>query len=275
MGPVSRHPMCAPATLCVHPSSRCVFAAHGVPCPAQVTVAFDQRSVTNVKLALTDDKFTYEPSYNLIKKAPSLAVSRSLGPGKYKFGWNLKTDDLALEYIWKVGACVGQGNCAGRRAARMVSCSLQLPQAAAEAAAECSGECVGSGCCCAAQGDGPAAMARRMCMRLATSPPPPLLPHTHTPRRRSSWRRSSAPAWTSPLWASALSAALSSERHQGHWRQRFQGDSLGSCRGEPSGCWLARQHASCLWPVLFFCGACARYFGVYDAWGISIYQICT
>jgi hypothetical protein len=40
--------------------------------------------VTNVKLALTDDKFTYEPSYNLVKKAPSLAVSRPVGAGKYK-----------------------------------------------------------------------------------------------------------------------------------------------------------------------------------------------
>jgi hypothetical protein len=44
--------------------------------------------VTNVKLALTDGKFTYEPSYNLLKKAPSLAVSRPIGSngGKYKVG---------------------------------------------------------------------------------------------------------------------------------------------------------------------------------------------
>jgi hypothetical protein len=60
--------------------------------------------VTNVKIALTDDKFTYEPSYNLVRKAPSLSVSRPLHGGKYKFGWNLKTDDLSLEY-----RCAGWG----------------------------------------------------------------------------------------------------------------------------------------------------------------------
>ena len=44
--------------------------------------------MTNVKLALADGKFTYEPSYNLVKKAPSLAVSRPIGSngGKYKVG---------------------------------------------------------------------------------------------------------------------------------------------------------------------------------------------
>lgn len=57
--------------------------------------------VTNVKIALTDDKFTYEPSYNLVRKAPSLSVSRPLHGGKYKVGWNLKTDDVSLEYSYK------------------------------------------------------------------------------------------------------------------------------------------------------------------------------
>jgi hypothetical protein len=57
--------------------------------------------VTNVKIALTDDKWTYEPSYNLVRKAPSLAISRPLHGGKYKFGWNLKTDDLSLEYSYR------------------------------------------------------------------------------------------------------------------------------------------------------------------------------
>lgn len=57
--------------------------------------------VTNVKIALTDDKFTYEPSYNLVRKAPSLSISRPLHGGKYKFGWNLKTDDLTLDYTYK------------------------------------------------------------------------------------------------------------------------------------------------------------------------------
>jgi hypothetical protein len=33
-----------------------------------------------------------------VRRAPSLAVSRPLGPGKYKVGWNLKTDDVTLEY---------------------------------------------------------------------------------------------------------------------------------------------------------------------------------
>lgn len=59
------------------------------------------KQVTNVKVALTDDKFTYEPSYNLVRKAPSLSISRPLHGGKYKFGWNLKTDDLSLEYSYK------------------------------------------------------------------------------------------------------------------------------------------------------------------------------
>jgi hypothetical protein len=40
--------------------------------------------ITNVKLVLNDGRFTYEPSYNLLRKAPSLAVSRPLGRGKYK-----------------------------------------------------------------------------------------------------------------------------------------------------------------------------------------------
>ena len=66
-------------------------------CPPPPTLPLQ---VTNVKIALTDDKFTYEPSYNLLRKAPSLAVSRPLHGGKYKFGWNLKTDDLSLEYRW-------------------------------------------------------------------------------------------------------------------------------------------------------------------------------
>ena len=54
--------------------------------------------ITNVKLSLNDGPFTYEPSYNLVRKAPSLAVSRPLGRGKYKVGWNLKTDDVTIEY---------------------------------------------------------------------------------------------------------------------------------------------------------------------------------
>lgn len=37
-----------------------------------------------MKLVLADGKFTYEPSYNLLRKAPSLSVARPLGPGKYK-----------------------------------------------------------------------------------------------------------------------------------------------------------------------------------------------
>lgn len=64
----------------------------------KVTVAFDQKQVTNVRLALADGRYTYEPSYNLVKKAPSLAVSRPLGGGKYRVGWNLKTDDVTVEY---------------------------------------------------------------------------------------------------------------------------------------------------------------------------------
>jgi len=69
----------------------------------KATFNFNDKQVTNVKLALADGKFTYEPSYNLVKKAPSLAVSRPIGSngGKYKFGWNLKTDDLSLEYSYK------------------------------------------------------------------------------------------------------------------------------------------------------------------------------
>jgi len=67
----------------------------------KATFAFNDKQVTNVKIALTDDKFTYEPSYNLVRKAPSLAISRPLHGGKYKFGWNLKTDDLSLEYTYK------------------------------------------------------------------------------------------------------------------------------------------------------------------------------
>jgi hypothetical protein len=54
--------------------------------------------VTNIKLALTDDKFTYEPSYNLVKKAPSLAVSRPVGAGKYKVraGRRRRRDDMSV-----------------------------------------------------------------------------------------------------------------------------------------------------------------------------------
>ncbi|KAI8469571.1 MAG: hypothetical protein J3K34DRAFT_423236 [Monoraphidium minutum] len=65
----------------------------------KVFVAFNRQEVTNVKLALADGKFTYEPSYNLLRKAPSLAISRPLGRGKYKVGWNLKTDDVTIEYV--------------------------------------------------------------------------------------------------------------------------------------------------------------------------------
>jgi hypothetical protein len=36
-----------------------------------------------------------------VRKAPSLSVSRPLHGGKYKFGWNLKTDDVSLEYSYK------------------------------------------------------------------------------------------------------------------------------------------------------------------------------
>lgn len=57
--------------------------------------------ITSAKIALADELWTYEPSYNFIKKAPSLAISRPMHGGKYKFGWNLKTDDLALEYTYK------------------------------------------------------------------------------------------------------------------------------------------------------------------------------
>ncbi|GBG00260.1 hypothetical protein Rsub_12904 [Raphidocelis subcapitata] len=64
----------------------------------KASVAFTKDQITNVKLALNDGPFTYEPSYNLVRKAPSLAVSRPLGRGKYKVGWNLRTDDVTLEY---------------------------------------------------------------------------------------------------------------------------------------------------------------------------------
>lgn len=60
-----------------------------------------------MKLALNDGKFTYEPSYNLLRKAPSLTVSRPLGRGKYKVGWNLKTDDVVVEYTVEVRGCWG------------------------------------------------------------------------------------------------------------------------------------------------------------------------
>eukprot|EP00882_Tetradesmus_deserticola_P001783 GHRQ01001915.1.p1 GENE.GHRQ01001915.1~~GHRQ01001915.1.p1 ORF type:complete len:223 (+),score=125.11 GHRQ01001915.1:145-813(+) len=67
----------------------------------KATLAFTEKQVTNVKIALLDDVWTYEPSYNLVKKAPSLAISRPLHGGKYKLGWNLKTDDLSLEYSYQ------------------------------------------------------------------------------------------------------------------------------------------------------------------------------
>lgn len=67
----------------------------------KATVMFSDREVTNAKIALTDGDWTYEPSYNLVKKAPSLAISRPMHGGKYKFGWNLKTDDLSLEYTYR------------------------------------------------------------------------------------------------------------------------------------------------------------------------------
>eukprot|EP00878_Enallax_costatus_P047331 GHUV01057866.1.p1 GENE.GHUV01057866.1~~GHUV01057866.1.p1 ORF type:complete len:167 (-),score=25.09 GHUV01057866.1:214-714(-) len=67
----------------------------------KATVMFTDREVTNAKIALTDEQWTYEPSYNFIRKAPSLAISRPMHGGKYKFGWNLKTDDLTLEYTYK------------------------------------------------------------------------------------------------------------------------------------------------------------------------------
>lgn len=64
-------------------------------------VAFNEKGLVNVKLLLTDDQWTYEPSYNLLKRAPSLAVSRPVNGGKggrVKLGWNLKTDDLTGEW---------------------------------------------------------------------------------------------------------------------------------------------------------------------------------
>lgn len=67
----------------------------------KTVVAFNERGVVNVKLLLTDEAWTYEPSYNLLKKAPSLAVSRPVNGGKggrVKMGWNLKTDDLTGEW---------------------------------------------------------------------------------------------------------------------------------------------------------------------------------
>lgn len=67
----------------------------------KVVVGWNREQITNVKLALNDGKFTYEPSYNLLRKAPSLAVSRPLGRGKYKVGWNLKTDDVTIEYSYE------------------------------------------------------------------------------------------------------------------------------------------------------------------------------
>lgn len=54
--------------------------------------------ITNVKIALTDDQYTYEPSYNLRTKAPLLGISRPIGQGKAKISWNLKTDAVSLEY---------------------------------------------------------------------------------------------------------------------------------------------------------------------------------
>eukprot|EP00879_Flechtneria_rotunda_P000684 GHRR01000801.1.p1 GENE.GHRR01000801.1~~GHRR01000801.1.p1 ORF type:complete len:224 (+),score=75.87 GHRR01000801.1:2107-2778(+) len=67
----------------------------------KATVAFENKQVTNVKIALIDGIWTYEPSYNLVKHAPSLAISRPAHGGKYKVGWNLKTDDMSLEYHYR------------------------------------------------------------------------------------------------------------------------------------------------------------------------------
>lgn len=67
----------------------------------KTVLAFNERGLTNVKLLLTDEQWTYEPSYNLLKRAPSLAVSRPVNGGKggrVKLGWNLKTDDLTGEW---------------------------------------------------------------------------------------------------------------------------------------------------------------------------------
>jgi hypothetical protein len=69
----------------------------------KTVVAFNERGVSNVKLLLTDEAWTYEPSYNLLKRAPSLAVSRPVNGGKggrVKLGWNLKTDDLTGEWLY-------------------------------------------------------------------------------------------------------------------------------------------------------------------------------
>jgi hypothetical protein len=67
-------------------------------------VAFNEKGLVNVKLLLTDDQWTYEPSYNLLKKAPSLGVSRPVNGGKggkVRMTWNLKTDDLTGEWQYQ------------------------------------------------------------------------------------------------------------------------------------------------------------------------------
>ena len=66
------------------------------PCP----------QVTNVKLVLADGPFTYEPSYNLVKKAPSLAVSRPLGPGKYKVRHSTRRCRQPLAFAGGTHLCI-------------------------------------------------------------------------------------------------------------------------------------------------------------------------
>jgi hypothetical protein len=78
--------------------------ASSVAANKKAVFAFNERQVVNVKLLLTDEQWTYEPSYNLLKKAPSLAVSRPVNGGKggrVRLGWNLKTDDLTGEWQYQ------------------------------------------------------------------------------------------------------------------------------------------------------------------------------
>ncbi|KXZ51108.1 hypothetical protein GPECTOR_14g9 [Gonium pectorale] len=64
----------------------------------KANVTFNQKEVLTAKYTIVKGDFTYEPSYDLPKQAPSVAVTKKQGKDAFKLSYNLKTEGAALEW---------------------------------------------------------------------------------------------------------------------------------------------------------------------------------
>ncbi|PNH03298.1 hypothetical protein TSOC_010664 [Tetrabaena socialis] len=76
-------------------------ATVGVARGQKANVTFNQKKVLTAKYTLAKGDFTYEPSYNFVRSAPAVAVSKKQGKELFKLAYDLKSEVASLEWTHK------------------------------------------------------------------------------------------------------------------------------------------------------------------------------